>query len=119
MADKVTFAVRCDAVLLARLDAKAAEHGWGAYQARPDVRGGTHGGRDSGRSALVRHLLEAYVEDRVYAVPRSGVNPFPASGEVEYGSLAAYPLPVTLGCRDPEPALDPSNPLTPSVSDED
>lgn len=88
--DRTTFSFRAERALMTRVDAYARRSDWLAVQVG---RGGDHDGRDVGRSALIVHLLEALVEDRVTVAPRpvpAGANPFPRE-EMEPGSSPDFP----------------------------
>ena len=86
MDDRAVFTFRASRSLMARVDARCREGEW----ASAETRGGTHGGRDSGRSAVILCLLEAFAEGRVIVLPRAASAAFPA-GEVLPGSSPACP----------------------------
>ena len=88
---KQVFSLRFDPLLMEKIDRYAREHGWSAHHAESGVRGGDHRGKDTGRTALITHVLEALVEGRLRETPRAGANPFPAE-EVEAGSTPELPL---------------------------
>jgi hypothetical protein len=56
------------------------------------------------KNAVVEELLYALREKRIFTVPRSGPNPFPASGEIEPGASPEYPILVAPGIPPKEPA---------------
>jgi len=65
---------RISARLAEALSTYAKANGW--VKAQQGSRGGSHRGRDTGRTALVVHIIEALVEDRLTILPRQP-NPFP------------------------------------------
>ena len=76
MGSKRTISLRVDAALVDQIAPYALRNGWVGAQA--GFRGGDHKGKDTGRSALLVHLLESLVENRMVITPRAGANPFPA-----------------------------------------
>jgi len=83
-----------DESLVERFDEWSRSHGWS--QASQGKTGGTHKGRDSGRSALTTHLWEALIEGRLTIQERSGANPFPGQ-ELEAGENPQFPIYIARG----------------------
>lgn len=108
MSEKRIVTFRLDATLVSDLDTYAQTHGWIGAQA--GVRGGDHRGRDTGRSALLVHLVEALLEGRITVHPRAGVNPFPAN-EVKPGDTPDFPALICLRADDAPPGDDGSDHL--------
>lgn len=82
---KRTISLRVDDGLVNQLDQYAHRNGWAGAQA--GLRGGDHKGKDTGRSALMVHLIESLTENRMVITPRAGANPFPANERLPGESL--------------------------------
>lgn len=99
MSFKRTISLRVDAALVDQLDQYAHRNGWVGAQA--GFRGGDHKGKDTGRSALLVHLIESLTEDRVVITPRAGANPFPADERLPGESLD-FPALICLSPSTPK-----------------
>lgn len=93
MPPKKLITFRIDPDKLRRLDEAAVRNGF-ANPVDARVQGGNHGGRDTGRSAVLTHLIDAYIEGRCLVLPQSGANPFPAE-EIQPGDTPFFPLLVS------------------------
>ena len=76
MSIKRTISLRVEASLVERLDQYAVDNGWVGAQA--GSRGGDHKGKDTGRSAILVHLIESLVDHRLHITAKAGANPFSA-----------------------------------------
>ncbi len=82
---------RLDSDLVARFDDYARQHGWLCSQ--QGLKGGDHRGKDTGRSALLVHLVESLVEGRL-SILESGPRAFPLNNIVA-GVSPAIPATIT------------------------
>jgi hypothetical protein len=94
MPAKRLFSFRLDPDLVARFDARARREGALQAQMGARPRGGDHGKRDIGRTAMVETLMALYVEGRLAVLPAAGANAFPAE-EVAAGDVPEHPILIT------------------------
>ena len=94
MTEKRTVSFRLSADLVDWLDEYAREAG--ASQGHLNRYGGSHGGRDSGKTAIVERLLTACREGRLLEAPPAGQNPFPLE-ERTAGESPEFPVLISFG----------------------
>lgn len=93
MQERRVTSFRLPVELLDWLDAYAREaSAWQDHEAKP---GGTHRGKDSGKTAVVERLLQALREGRLHEAPPSRASPFPLE-ERAAGLTADFPILICL-----------------------